>query len=284
MRGLCSHFDKQKEVKKLIQDEGLQFFAILETHVKCKNIKKTCETVFGNLECITNGEDNNKVFEHSNGSANPSSEMSDFQECVNSIEVDDLHSEGSLMVSKKRKGSFRFSNFTTDKEDFLPTIRSVWNKRFEGYTMYKVVHEMKALKRKLKQLIWKNGNVFERAGELRKKVKESKKDVDMFPHDERIKEKSCLILKDYHEAIQVENSLLCQKAKVELLKEGDRNTAYFHKTIKERVHRGRIMTITNEDGVRFENDDVSMQIVKHFEEFLGKAVKCKSCLAKLKFF
>ncbi|GJX39635.1 hypothetical protein Tco_0252938 [Tanacetum coccineum] len=129
MRGLCSHFDKQKEVKRLIQDEGLQFFAILETHVKCKNIKKTCETVFGNLECITNGEDNNKgcrimvgwnasivqawlisqprqymfilvetidkkskeflhFFEHSNGSANPSSEMSDFQECVNSIEVD----------------------------------------------------------------------------------------------------------------------------------------------------------------------------------------------------
>ncbi|GJY24098.1 hypothetical protein Tco_0397756 [Tanacetum coccineum] len=114
--------------------------------------------------------------------------------------------------------------------------------------MYKVVHEMKALKRKLKQLSWKNGNVFERAGELRKKVKESQKDVDMFPHDERIKEKSCLILKDYHEAIQVENSLLCQKAKVELLKECDRNTAYFHKTTKERVHRGRIMTITNEDG------------------------------------
>nr|GEY03914.1 RNA-directed DNA polymerase, eukaryota, reverse transcriptase zinc-binding domain protein [Tanacetum cinerariifolium] len=35
-----------------------------------------------------------KVFEHSNGSANPFSELSEFQDCVNNIEVEDLHSEG----------------------------------------------------------------------------------------------------------------------------------------------------------------------------------------------
>ncbi|GJY49428.1 hypothetical protein Tco_0439384 [Tanacetum coccineum] len=94
-------------------------------------------------------------------------------------------------------------------KDFLPTVRSVWNKRFEGHTMYRVVQKMKALKRKLKQISWKNGNVFERVEELRKKVKESQNEVDMFPHDERVKEKSCMILKEYHEAIQDENSLLC---------------------------------------------------------------------------
>ncbi|GJV82670.1 RNA-directed DNA polymerase, eukaryota, reverse transcriptase zinc-binding domain protein [Tanacetum coccineum] len=225
-----------------------------------------------------------KVSEHSNGSANPSSEMSDFQECVNSIEIDDLHSEGfhytwtkslknpkcktlkkldRIMVNEafidtfqqaygvflpymisghssiivripngvqKRKGSFRFSNFITDKEDFLPTIRSLWNKRFEGHTMYRVVQKMKALKRKLKQLSWKIG-MFLKGLRSRKKMKESKKD----------------------------------------LKEGDRNTAYFYKTIKEMSHRGRIMTIRNKEGVRFENDDVSVQIVKYFEEFLGKS-------------
>ncbi|GJU45307.1 RNA-directed DNA polymerase, eukaryota, reverse transcriptase zinc-binding domain protein [Tanacetum coccineum] len=74
---------------------------------------------------------------------------------------------------------------------------------------------------------------------------------------------------EYHKAIQDEYSLLCHKEKVEWLREGDRNTAYFHKTIKERVHRGRIMTIRNEKGVRFEIDEVSLQIVKHFEEFIG---------------
>ncbi|GJZ66378.1 RNA-directed DNA polymerase, eukaryota, reverse transcriptase zinc-binding domain protein [Tanacetum coccineum] len=215
-----------------------------------------------------------KVSEHTNGSANPSSEMSEFQDCVNHIEVDDLHSEGfyytwtkslrnpkcrtlkkldriilneafidkfqqahgvflPYMISdhspiivripngvQKRKGSFKFSNFITDKEEFLPTVRSVWNKEFERHTMYRVVQNMKILKKKLKQLSWKNGNVFEKAENLRKEVQ---KEVDMLPHDENIKEKSCQILKKYYEAIQDEYSLLCQKAKVEWLKEGDRN-------------------------------------------------------------
>ncbi|GJZ02226.1 hypothetical protein Tco_0520187 [Tanacetum coccineum] len=86
---------------------------------------------------------------------------------------------------QKRESSFRFSNFITDKEEFLPTVKSVWYMRFEGHTMYRVVQKMKSLKRKLKQLSWRNGNVFERAEELRKNVKKSQNDVDMFSHDER---------------------------------------------------------------------------------------------------
>nr|GEZ89363.1 RNA-directed DNA polymerase, eukaryota, reverse transcriptase zinc-binding domain protein [Tanacetum cinerariifolium] len=171
---------------------------------------------------------------------------------------------------QKRKGAFRFSNFITEKKEFLPTVKSVWQMRFEGHTMYRVVQKMKHLKRKLKKLSWMNGNVFERAEQLRSKVKESQTEVDRFPHDKGIKMKCWSVLKEYQEATKEEYSLLCQKAKVEWLKEGDRNTAYFHKTIKERVHRGKIMTIRNEEGIRFENEEVPTQIVKHFEDFLGK--------------
>ncbi|GKA86412.1 RNA-directed DNA polymerase, eukaryota, reverse transcriptase zinc-binding domain protein [Tanacetum coccineum] len=175
--GLCSLSDKQKEVKKLILEEGLQLCAILETHVKYKNIK-VCNHVYGNWEYVTNGEDNNKGCR-----------------------------------------------------------------------------------------IMENGNVFERVENLRLQVKECQAEVDKFPHDEKIKEKSWSVLKEYQQATKEEYSLLCQKAKVEWLKDGDRNTAYFHKTIKERMNRGRIMTIRNEEGVRFENKDVATQIVKHFEDF-----------------
>ncbi|GKD94283.1 RNA-directed DNA polymerase, eukaryota, reverse transcriptase zinc-binding domain protein [Tanacetum coccineum] len=180
-----------------------------------------------------------KVSEHSNGSAYPSREMIDFQECVNNIEVDDLHSEDFHYTWTK---SLKNPKCRTLKK--LDRVMVNEDRRFEGHTMYKVIQKEKALKSKLKQLSWKNGNVFLRAEKLREKVKE---------------------------AMQDENSLLCQKAKIEWLREGDRNTAYFYKTIKERVHRGRIMTIRNEEGVRFENKDVTAQIVKHFEEFLGKS-------------
>ncbi|GJR54690.1 RNA-directed DNA polymerase, eukaryota, reverse transcriptase zinc-binding domain protein [Tanacetum coccineum] len=189
-----------------------------------------------------------RVAEHSNGGAYPTSEMVEFQDYINNIEVVDLHGEGfqftwtkslrnpkcstlkkldRIMVNEdfvdkfqqahglflpylisdhspiivkipngvqKRKGSFRFSNFITEKKNFLSTLKSVWDKNFEGHTMYRVVQKMKLLKKKLKKMSWENGNVFERVEILRNKVKEHQAEVDKFPHDGKIKEKSWSVL------------------------------------------------------------------------------------------
>ncbi|GJV20379.1 RNA-directed DNA polymerase, eukaryota, reverse transcriptase zinc-binding domain protein [Tanacetum coccineum] len=219
------------EVKKIIQEEGLQLCAILETHVKFKNIKKTCENVFGDwkiqawmisqsrqsiflmVETIdkkskffctviyaSNFNVTLKVSEHLHGSANPSSEMTEFQDCINGIEVEDLHSEGfhyrwtkSLKNPKcrtlKKMDRVMLNEAFMEKYQhahgiFLPYMISD-HSPIIGHTMYKVVQKMKALKKKLKLLNWRNGNVFERGEELRKKVKESQNEVDMFPHDEK---------------------------------------------------------------------------------------------------
>nr|GEX12402.1 RNA-directed DNA polymerase, eukaryota, reverse transcriptase zinc-binding domain protein [Tanacetum cinerariifolium] len=175
--GLCRHSDKQKEVKRLIKEEGLQFCVVSETH-KDLEIQKI---ITNEIPWIILGDFNvtMKVSKHSNGGAYPTSEMTEFQDCINNIELDDLHSEGfrftwtkslknpkcgtlkkldRIMVNEvfvekfqqahglflpymifdhspivvkipngvqKRKGSFRFSNFVTDKKKFLPTVRSV---------------------------------------------------------------------------------------------------------------------------------------------------------------
>nr|GEU65982.1 hypothetical protein [Tanacetum cinerariifolium] len=54
---------------------------------------------------------------------------------------------------------------------------------------------------------------------------------------------------------------LRQKAKIDWLREGDSNSAYFHKVVKIHVGRIRIDVVSNSDGVLFEND--------HYEAFLG---------------
>ncbi|GKA76581.1 RNA-directed DNA polymerase, eukaryota, reverse transcriptase zinc-binding domain protein [Tanacetum coccineum] len=76
-------------------------------------------------------------------------------------------------------------------------------------------------------------------------------------------------LKNYIEAAEDEEKLLMQKAKVNWLKEEDKNTAYFHKVLKGRLNRSIILSICAEDGTRFENYEVANQNVKHFEGFLG---------------
>ncbi|GJW25656.1 zinc knuckle CX2CX4HX4C containing protein [Tanacetum coccineum] len=61
-----------------------------------------------------------------------------------------------------------------------------------------------------------------------------------------------------------------KKAKISWLKDGDSNTAYFHKSVKSRVSRSRIDVISNSDGIIFANDKVPDAFVAHYEAFLGQ--------------
>nr|GEU65981.1 hypothetical protein [Tanacetum cinerariifolium] len=60
----------------------------------------------------------------------------------------------------------------------------------------------------------------------------------------------------FNEAILLEELFLRQKAKIDWLREGDSNSAYFHKVVKSRVSRSRVDVVSNSDGVLFENDHV----------------------------
>ena len=89
-------------------------------------------------------------------------------------------------------------------------------------------------------------------------------------HNEELKKKVVLMMQEYTEARKQEESLLSQKAKVEWMKEGDRNTTFFHKILKERKDKRKIMSVCDESGNIYENDEVAEQFLKHFKDFLGE--------------
>ncbi|GKD05456.1 hypothetical protein Tco_1180430 [Tanacetum coccineum] len=62
---------------------------------------------------------------------------------------------------------------------------------------------------------------------------------------------------------------------LEWLNEGDRNTSFFHKVLKERKHKIKIMAICDESGKRYENEEAADQFLKHIKEILGKEDKDK---------
>ena len=64
-------------------------------------------------------------------------------------------------------------------------------------------------------------------------------------------------------------SLLRQKAKIKWLTEGDRNTKYYHKVIKDRQNRNRINSITDSNGNIQGADKVADIAIAHFSDFLG---------------
>ncbi|GKB80862.1 hypothetical protein Tco_0947757 [Tanacetum coccineum] len=116
------------------------------------------------------------------------------------------------------------------------------------------------------------GDVFDRVKRYRCELKEIQSAMEQDPNNETLRNKSCKLLIEYNEA-KKEDIMLHQKAKVEWLNEGNRNTFFFHKVLKDRKHKGRIIAICDESGNRFENKEVVDQFLKHFKEFLGNQDK-----------
>ncbi|GKC90758.1 RNA-directed DNA polymerase, eukaryota, reverse transcriptase zinc-binding domain protein [Tanacetum coccineum] len=138
-------------------------------------------------------------------------------------------------VMKKKNKSFRLANYVTDKVEF-------------------------------KEL---NGNLFGRVSELKAKLQNIQKDIDKDPNNKSLRAEGIEVLREFKEAAGDEEKLLQQKTKVTWLKEGDKNSAYFHKVLKGMLNKNRIMSVCAEDGRRYDNCDVAEQFVKHFEGFLG---------------
>ncbi|GJT20553.1 RNA-directed DNA polymerase, eukaryota, reverse transcriptase zinc-binding domain protein [Tanacetum coccineum] len=153
------------------------------------------------------------------------------------------------------------------KEDFIPIVEQIWNENIQGCTMFKVVKRLKMLKGQLKKLSWKNGNIFDNVVILRDKVKDAQNAVNEMPYDNERKKIAATILNEYNEAMIDEENLLFQMAKVEWLNEGDRNTTYFHKAVKSKRNKNRIMSINNSQGIAVEGNDVATEVVNTLRNF-----------------
>nr|GEZ09847.1 RNA-directed DNA polymerase, eukaryota, reverse transcriptase zinc-binding domain protein [Tanacetum cinerariifolium] len=103
---------------------------------------------------------------------------------------------------------------------------------------------------------------------MRDKLKSVQSLLDQFPHNAQVKEEAVKVLNDYNEAMKDEESLLFQKAKVNWMREGDKNTSFFHKVVKEKFHRSIIVSICDKNGIRYENEHVAGKFVDHFQKFL----------------
>ncbi|GKC65737.1 hypothetical protein Tco_1098335 [Tanacetum coccineum] len=125
------------------------------------------------------------------------------------------------------------------------------------------------LKPKLNALNWKNRNLFDKVVKLRDMVKDKQRLLDKDPYIGNLKNDMVKTLNDYQDAMLDEEKLLYQKAKIEWLKKGDHNTAFFHKVIKGRMNKSRIKTDCNNKGERIEGKAVTKEFLNHFNVFLG---------------
>ncbi|GJX79330.1 hypothetical protein Tco_0327479 [Tanacetum coccineum] len=150
------------------------------------------------------------------------------------------HSPALLIMpncSKRKKKSFKFPNYITDKKDFLIIVKKGWNIDVAGCSMYSLVKKMKALKGPLSKLSWKNGNLVENIKKIQSDLKDIQTAIDADPFNKSLRDRECVLLKNYLDVVSDEEKLLYQKSKIKWLTYGDRNNAFFYKVLKGKYQR-----------------------------------------------
>ncbi|XP_022032621.1 uncharacterized protein LOC110933723 [Helianthus annuus] len=164
---------------------------------------------------------------------------------------------------------FKFFNFIVYKKDFGDIVKAEWSKHINGVPMFRMVKKLKAVKHPIRSLLFKQGNLHKKVKSLREELDEVQKKIDSNPADLLLRESESAILASYQEAL-LDEERLKQKSKVDWLKVGDVNSAYFHNSVKCRNHRSRVDIIKDVAGNVYEGNDVPNAFVNHFTAFLGQ--------------
>ncbi|XP_021979569.1 uncharacterized protein LOC110875673 [Helianthus annuus] len=125
------------------------------------------------------------------------------------------------------------------------------------------------LKNPLRGLLFKQGNLHKKVEWLREKLDYIQQKIDQDPSNLVLRNEEAILSREFQVVSLDEERFLKQKSKVDWLRAGDMNSAYFHSSLKVRNHCSWIDIIKDSQGVVYENDNVPQAFVHHYENFLG---------------
>ncbi|XP_024963364.1 uncharacterized protein LOC112503581 [Cynara cardunculus var. scolymus] len=171
--------------------------------------------------------------------------------------------------ARKRRYGFKFDNFMTDHLAFLQVVKDEWAKHIEGTFMFRVTSHLKALKTPLRKLQNSYHNRGKRVSFLKTELDRIQLDVDKDPSNDELGLELGHIRIAYQNACWDEEYAAKQWAKIKWLNEGDMNTKFFHKVIKERHYSNTIHSVCTSGGDYIYGEDVLKMFVDHFKDFFG---------------
>eukprot|EP00253_Pinus_taeda_P021027 PITA_21027 len=170
----------------------------------------------------------------------------------------------------RTKRPFWFEGFWLTHPAFKDFIRTIWAFFIlpEGSKMFQLQQKLRFLKSHLK--CWNRetfGNIFEAQQELNKELKDLHQEIINVGHTEATLDRERHINNQLEERRKQEEIYWRQKSRVRWLKEGERNTKFFHRTTVQRRMHNKIPFIQNQEGVKVEeHEKIEEILLNHFQQ------------------
>ncbi|XP_011079174.1 uncharacterized protein LOC105162752 [Sesamum indicum] len=182
------------------------------------------------------------------------------------------HSPGIVTIfdhTPTKPKPFRFFNMWAEHPDFLSTVEQRWNLNVEGTTQFILCKRLKALKAELKAFNTQHySHISTRAKEADIALQDAQNQLENNPGNVTLWELGDLRRKAVFLA-EAERHFFYQKAKIHYLKEGDRNTKFFHDMVKRNAARNSITAVTRADGTIITSaDEIAQEFVDYYTSLL----------------
>ena len=172
------------------------------------------------------------------------------------------------------KKPFRFEKFWLDHPDFQENIQTWWREAEvpSGSKMYRFQQKLKNLKLTLK--LWNQntfGNIFDAKKQLSAQMEGIQHQIRLQGLTRELKAQEISINQQLGERKRQEEILWKQKSQVQWLKERERNTNFFHRTVIQRRHSNKITHLISDEGdVVHSHEDMEATLIEYFQNLLTK--------------
>eukprot|EP00253_Pinus_taeda_P015037 PITA_15037 len=168
------------------------------------------------------------------------------------------------------KRPFRFENFWFSHPDFKDFIQKFWqiSNPTAPSKMERFQKKLKMLKAEIKR--WnKNtfGNILKEKERIIEGIKQTQQKIILEERTEELAQKEQDLENKLLAWEEQEEILWQQKSRIRWLKEGEKNTKFFHRSTIQRRMRNNISQIINEQGEKMETqEEIEHEFIQHFKE------------------
>ncbi|GKA57418.1 hypothetical protein Tco_0756606 [Tanacetum coccineum] len=219
--------------------------------------------------------------------------MREFKECVQEIEVVDVQSLGLQFTwnqkPKGKDGLLKKIDCIMDNLEFgdgfvggsccffkpyrisdhAPSILTIPTISKQNPKPFKFLNIIARSDKFKEVLLYEKGNLHDNVKRLCDELDRVQTSLDADPSNVLLRQSEATCVAAFNEALIMEERFLKQKAKINWLREGDTNSAYFFKAVKSRVSLSQIDVVIGADDTIFVNNNVPDAFVSHYEQFLG---------------